>query len=168
MKLNLKAALISASLILLLHFATLAQSPNLLVSKNAFGPIVNGLLSLNLSSNANCDQTQGLIPENSRLVSENFSLRTDSSGLGTFSGFAQIVAPDGRVLTQGSLRGTVGLKARCDPSTSDNDCRAPGRLVGIFENTQVMLNFTAEPCSLCGGPVTYIGGLDGVISFTPF
>jgi hypothetical protein len=167
MKRNLKAALISASLILLLHFATLAQSPNLLLSKNALGPILNGLLSLNLTPNANCDQTQGLIPDGSRLVSQNFSLRTDSSGLGTFSGFAQIVAPDGRVIIQGSLRGTVGLKARCDPNTSNNDCRAPGRLVGIFESTQVIVNFTAEPCLLCASPMPiYIGGLDGVIDLS--
>jgi hypothetical protein len=172
MKRNMKAALISAPLVLLLHFASLAQSSSLLLlSKNANGPISNGSLSLALTSNANCDQTQNLIPDGSKLVSGNFSLRTDSTGLGTFSGSAQIVTPSGLVL-QGSLRGTVGVNPRCDPSTSNRNCRAPGRLEGIFEGTQalsqvIMLNFTAEPCLQCAPPVpTYRGGLDGVISAT--
>jgi hypothetical protein len=168
MKRILKAALISAPLVLLLHFAALAQSsPFLLLSKDASGVIFNGSLSMTLTSNANCDQTQFIFPDGSRLVSGNFSLRTDSSGLGTFSGSAQIVLPDGRVL-QGLLRGAVGLKARCDPNTSNNDCRAPGRLVGRFEATQaVIINFTADPCLLCASPLpVYRGGLDGVIDLT--
>ena len=170
MKRNLKAALISAPLVLLLHFAFLAQSSNLLLSKNANGPISNGSLSLTLASNVNCDQTQGLIPDGSRLVSTDFSLKTDSTGLGTFEGHAQIVTTNG--VLQGRLRGTVGVNTRCNPNTSNNDCRAPGRLNGIFEGTPVsltsrviVLNFTADPCLLCGSPLPiYRGGLDGVIT----
>jgi hypothetical protein len=170
MKRNLKAALISAPLVLLLHFACLAQSSSFLVlSKNANGPISNGTLSMTLTSNAGCDETRFLIPDGSKLVSNNFIIRTDSRGLGTFSGSAQIVASDGRVLFQGSMRGTVGVKRRCDPSTSDSGCRSPGRLEGIFEMPQsisqvvVMSNFTAEPCLICAPPAPiYRGVLDGV------
>jgi hypothetical protein len=172
MKRNLKAALISAPLVLLLHFASLGQFPTsslLILSKNAIGPIFNGSLSMTLTSNANCDQTQGLIPNGSRLVSENFSLRIDNTGLGTFSGSARIVRPDGNVI-QGSLRGTVGVNKRCDPNTPTVACRAPGRLEGIFDGGDfaprlVMLNFTAEPCLECASPLpVHQGGLDGVIT----
>ena len=170
MKRNLKAALISAPLVLLLHFASPAQSPNLLLSKNANGPISNGSLSLTLTSNVNCDQTQGLIPDGSRLVSTDFSLKTDGTGLGTFEGNAQVITTNG--VLQGRLRGTVGVNTRCNPNTSNNNCRAPGRLNGIFESTQlsttsrvIVLNFTADPCLLCASPLPiYRGGLDGVIS----
>jgi hypothetical protein len=174
MKRNLKAALISMPLVLLLHFASLAQSSNLLLSKNANGPISNGSLSLTLTSNASSDETRGHIPDGSMLVSNNFLMRTDSRGLGTFSGSAQIVAPDRRVLVQGSMRGAVGVKRRCDPSASDSNCRAPGRLEGIFEVTlstisQVFVaNFTAEPCLQCAPPTpSYRGVLDGVASGLP-
>jgi len=127
MKRNLKAALISAPLVLLLHFASLAQSSGLLVlSKNAGGLISDGSLSLALTSNANCDETRLLIPDGSSLVSEDFSLKTDSRGLGTFRGSARIVTPDGRVWLQGSLRGTVGVKPRCNPTKpAENDSQCP-------------------------------------------
>jgi hypothetical protein len=170
MKRNLKAAMISAPLVLLLHITSFTQSSMLILSKNANGPIFPGSLSLTLASNPNCDQTQSLIPDGSRLVSENFSQRTDNTGLGTFSGFAQIIAQDGRVILQGLLRGTVGIKKRCDPNTANVDCRAPGRLEGIFDGGQaITLNFTAEPCLLCASPLPlYIGGLDGVIDLAGY
>src|SRR5262249_52664625 len=129
-------ALIFAPLVLLFHTASLAQSSNLLVlSKNVHGVGLSAIssTSLTLTSNADCDQTQSLIPDGSKLVSASFNLNTDSAGLGTFNGFAQIVAPDRRVVLQGQLRGTAGVNTRRDPN--NKDCRAPGRLEGIFEAT---------------------------------
>jgi hypothetical protein len=176
MKRGLKAALISAPLVLLLHFASLAQSFGFSVlSKNANGTISNGSLSLLLSSNPGCDETQSLIPDGSRLVSNNFIITTDSRGLGTFSGPAKIVRSDGLVLFQGSMRGTVGVKRRCDPGISNSVCRAPGRLEGIFESIPsavtspvAMLDFTAEPCLQCAPPTPiYRGVLDGVTNGLP-
>src|SRR5215510_1091761 len=175
MKRSWMAALISAPLVLLLYSTPLAQASNLLVlSKNVGGPIFRTSLTLSLTSNADCDQTQNLIPDGSKLVSESFSLNTDSAGLGTFNGFAQIVAPDGRIVLQGNLRGTAGVNTRRDPN--NKDCRAPGRLEGIFEATPtrsvmrsnaevksqvIMLNFTVELCRLCANPLpTYFGKLD--------
>src|SRR5262245_43242013 len=132
MKRSLMTALISAPMILLLHSASLAQSSNLIVlSKNFSGPIFRASLALRLSSNTDCDKTQSLIPDGSRLISDSFDLNSDSSGMGTFSGFARIVAPDGKVVLQGWLRGTVGVNTRRDPN--NKDCSAPGRLEGIFE-----------------------------------
>jgi hypothetical protein len=179
MKRSWLAALIFAPLVVLPHSASLAQSSNLLVlSKNAGGPISPTSLSLALTSNADCDQTQSLIPDGSKLVSERFSLDTDSAGLGSFNGFAQIVAPDGRVVLQGYLRGTAGVNTRHDPN--NKDCRAPGRLEGIFEGVPtrsiartiaevkppvIMLNFTVELDRLSASPLPiYRGGLDGVIT----
>jgi hypothetical protein len=173
------AALLFAPLVLLLHSASLAQSSTLLVlSKDANGPIFPTALSLGLTSNPDCDQTQSLIPDGSKLVSENFNLNIDSDGLGTFSCSAQIVAPDGRIVLQGYLRGTAGVNTRRDPN--NKDCRRPGRLEGIFEGTPtrsisrlmagvksqvLMLNFTAELNRLSASPLPiYRGGLDGVIT----
>src|SRR5262249_23947118 len=179
MKRNWMAALIFMPLVLLHHSTSLAQSSNLLVlSKNVGGPIFRTSFALGLISNADCDQTQSLIPDGSKLVSESFILNTDGAGVGTFSCFAQVVAPDGRVVLQGQLRGTAGVNTRRDPN--NKDCRAPGRLEGIFEATPrrsvlrsnaevksqvIMLNFTAGLCRLCAGPLPiYFGALDGVIT----
>jgi hypothetical protein len=179
MKRNWIAALIFALLVLLLHTASLAQSSDLLVlSKNANGPLLGRSLTLTLTSNADCDKTQSLIPDGSKLISESFSLKTESPGLGTFSGVARIVRPDGRVVLLGSLRGVVGVNTRRDPN--NKDCLAPGRLEGIFEGTParsitrssleakpqfVMIAFTAEQNPLVAAPFpVYRGSLDGVIT----
>src|SRR5262249_39695853 len=171
-------ALIFAPLVLLFHSASLAQCSNLLVlSKNVSGPRIGALLSLTLASNVDCDQTQNLIPDGSKLVSESFNLNNYSAGLGTFSSFARIVAPDGRVVLQGWLRGTAGVNTRRDPN--NKDCRA-SRLEGIFEGTPtrsitrsiaegksqvIMLNFSVEENPLIFAPIpVYRGGLDGVIT----
>jgi len=172
------AALTFMPLVLLLHSASLAQSSNLLVlSKNVSGPIFRTSFTLGLISNADCDQTQSLIPDGSRLISERFDLNTDSSGVGTFSGFARIVAPDGRIVLQGSLRGTIGVNTRRNPN--NKDCRAPGRLEGIFEGAParsikrsmveeksqvIMLNFAVQELPVASPLPVYVGGLDGVIS----
>src|SRR5262249_3346661 len=172
-------ALIFAPLVLLFHSASLAQSSNLLVlSKNVSGPRIGALLSLTLASNVDCDQTQNLIPDGSKLVSESFILNNYNAGLGTFSSFARIVTPDGRVVLQGWLRGTVGVNTRRDPN--NKDCRASGRLEGIFEGTStrsitrsiaegksqvIMLNFSVEENPQIAAPFpVYRGGLDGVIT----
>ncbi len=136
MKRTLKAALIAALLVLSLHSESAAQSSTLLVlSKNANGPIFRTSFSLSLASNADCDQTRDFIPDGSRLVSESFSLNADSSGRGTFNGFAQIVAPDGRIILQGNLHGTAGINTRCGAS---KDCRLPGHMEGLFEGFPAM------------------------------
>jgi len=179
MKRSLMAALISAPIVLLLHSASLAQSSNLIVlSKNVSGRIFRSSLALTLSSNVDCDKTQSLIPDGSRLVSDSFDLNTDSAGVGTFSGFARIVAPDEKVVLQGWLRGTAGVNTRRDPT--NKDCHAPGRLEGIFEGAParsikrsnveaksqvIILNFTAEPDPRIAGPIAiYRGWLDGLIT----
>src|SRR5215813_13419598 len=178
MKRSWMAALTFMPLVLLLHSASLAQSSNLLVlSKNVSGPIFRTSFTLGLISNADCDQTQSLIPDGSRLISERFDLNTDSSGVGTFSGFARIVAPDGRIVLQGSLRGTIGVNTRRNPN--NKDCRAPGRLEGIFEGAParsikrsmveeksqvIMLNFAVQELPVASPLPVYVGGLDGVIS----
>jgi hypothetical protein len=179
MKRSLMAALIFAPLVLLFQSVSLAQSSDLLVlSKNFGGRIIPPSLSLPLTSNTDCDQTQSLIPDGSRLISDSFNLNNYSAGLGTFSGPARIVAPDGRVVLQGWLRGTVGVNTRRNPN--DKDCRAPGRLEGIFEGAParsikrstdaaksqvIMLNFTAELNPLIAAPIpVYRGWLDGLIT----
>jgi hypothetical protein len=179
MKRNWMAALIFAQLVLVFHSSSLAQSSNLLVlSKNANGPLLGRSLTLTLTSNADCDKTQSLIPDGSKLISESFNLKTESPGLGTFSGVARIVTPDGRVVLLGSLRGVVGVNTRRDPN--NKDCLAPGRLEGIFEGTParsitrssfeakpqvIMIAFTAEQNPLVAAPFpVYRGSLDGVIT----
>jgi hypothetical protein len=173
------AALIFAPMVILLHSASLAQSPNpLVLSKNVGGTIFRTALALTLTSNTDCDQAQSLIPDGSRLISDGFDLNTDGAGLGTFSGSVRIVSPDGRVVLQGWLRGTMGVNTRRNPY--NKDCRAPGRLEGIFEGAPVrsikrsnvetksqviMLNFTAEPDPLVASPFPYYRGwLDGVMT----
>ncbi len=175
------AACFAPLLVCWLHFAAGAQSSNLLVlSKNANGPIFNTSLTLTLSANADCDQTQSLIPEASRLVSDNFSLSLNSHGVGVFNGFARIVTADGRVIVQGNLRGTAGINTRCGAS---KDCRLAGHLEGIFESlpsagaraisrsvtelrSQVLLlNFSADLNREAAGPLpVYRARLDGLIS----
>jgi hypothetical protein len=168
-------------MIIPLCFESLAQSSTLLVlSKSANGPIFNASLSLPLYSNNDCDQTQSFIPDGSRLVSESFSLNVNSNGVGTFAGFARIVAPDGRVILQGNLRGTVGINTRCG---TDKDCRLPGHMVGLFEGfpslsarsisrsitelkSQVlMINFSADLNRESASPLPiYRTRLDGLVT----
>jgi hypothetical protein len=173
------AALIVASLILSLHSQSMAQSSApLVLSKNGAGHILRTSFSLSLTANADCDQTQNFIPDGSRLVSESFNLNTDSNGVGTFNGLAQLVAPDGRLILQGSLRGTAGLNTRCGAS---RDCRLPGHLEGLFEGlpatarsvgrvpelrSQVLtINFSADPNRESASPLPlYRARLDGLVS----
>jgi hypothetical protein len=181
MKRGWLAAPAFALLILSMHAGILAQSSNLLMlSKTANGPILDSGFSLTLLSNPDCDRTQGLIPDGSRMVADAFALKTDSFGVGTFSGFAKILAQDGRLILQGYLRGAAGINTRCD---ANKDCRVPGRMTGLFEGLPamsarsvsrspieieshvLMINFSAELNDQAASPLAvYRVRLDGLVS----
>ncbi len=168
-------------MILSLRSDSAAQSSTMLVlSKNAFGPVINSTFSLALTSNTDCDQTQDFIPDGSRLASGSFRMSAGTNGIGTFTGFAQIVSPDGRVILQGNLRGTVGINTRCG---AGKDCRLPGHMEGLFEGfpttsarsigrsitemkSQVlMLNFSADVAPEVAAPFpVYRARLDGLVT----
>lgn len=161
-----------------------AQSSGVIpLSKNFSGVITRTSLELTLSTNAVCDQSQSLIPEGSKLVSQSFTLNADAGGVGTFQGAASVVLPDGRVVLTGSLRGTVGINTRCG---ANQNCRLPWHLEGLFEGpgssfgraisrstTNVtlplmMLNFSADLNQQTAGPLpVYQGRLDGLIPTLP-
>lgn len=183
-----QAALCVALLLLPLHFQVIAQSPDsssglLLLSKELDGLITRNTLNLTLRSNADCDKTQRFIPDDSRLASESFFFNVDNTGVGTFQGPAQIVSPDGRLILQGFLRGTVGVNTRCNPNRA---CRTPWHLEGIFEGQNsafgrsisrsatdarrqvVMLHFSADLNQESASPLPrYRGRLDGFVSEPP-
>lgn len=161
-----------------------AQNSNLMMlSKNFTGSITRTSVELKLSANDLCDQSQGLIPDGSTLVSQTFSITTDNGGLGTFQGTASVIIPDGRIILQGSLRGTVGVNTRCGASQS---CRLPWHLEGLFETSSssfgrsisrsttnvtvplMMLNFSADLNQLSTAAVPiFQGRLDGLIPTLP-
>src|SRR5437016_5722734 len=87
--------------------ANAQPSGQMVLSKNVSGPITRSSVELTLSTNAECDQTQGFLPDGSKLSSQSFSMNVDGNGVGTFQGVAQIISPDGRTILQGQLRGTV-------------------------------------------------------------
>lgn len=161
-----------------------AQSAGYLsLSKNFSGAITRSSVEVALSPNADCDQTQALIPEGSKLVSQSFTMNADANGVGTFQGLAIVVTPDNRVILQGSLRGTVGVNPRCNAAQG---CRLPWHLEGLFETQPgsferlitrstsavsvplMMLNFSADQILESASPVpTYRGRLDGLIPTLP-
>lgn len=155
----------------------------MILSKNINGPITRTSFELSLSANAECDQTQQLLPDGSRLSSLSFNLNADANGVGTFQGAAQIISPDGRTILQGQLRGTVGINTRCGVSRS---CRLPWHLEGLFETAPssydrfssrsgnevkipiMMLNFSADLNQQSASPLPmYQGRLDGLIPTLP-
>src|SRR5574341_2283632 len=118
-------------LAILLALMAIAQSaPRLILSKHANGIITQESLRLTLRSNQVCDQTQSVIPDRSSLVTTDFLLDVDGAGFGVFRGTARIVAPDGRRIMEGSLRGTVGV-TNCGDQV--RQCEAPFKLEGLFE-----------------------------------
>ncbi len=159
------------------------DSSLLMLSKNFNGIVTRSAVEIGLTANADCDQTKTFIPENSKLVTQNFALNADSNGVGTFSGTAYIITPAGRVVLRGTLKGTVGINTRCGPHRS---CRLPGHLEGLFESTPssmdrallrsasdvkiapMMLNFSGDlnPQSTASTPI-YQGRLDGLIPALP-
>lgn len=162
---------------------TSQTSGQMLLSKNVSGPITDSSVELTLTTNAECDQTQTLLPDGTKLLSQSFSVNTDINGVGTFQGAAQLVSPDGRTVLQGQLRGTVGINPRCSGATG---CRLPGHLEGLFETIpsnyerlatrsttdqkvgMMMLNFSADlnPLSTNRMP-THQGRLDGLVPTLP-
>ncbi len=163
---------------------SLAQDSSLLMlSKNFNGVVTRSAVEIGLTANADCDQTKTFIPENSRLVTQNFALNADSNGVGTFSGTAYIITPAGRVVLRGTLKGTVGINTRCSANRS---CRQPWHLEGLFESTPssmdralvrsasdlkmapMVLNFSGDlnPQST-GSAQIYQGRLDGLVPALP-
>lgn len=154
----------------------------LMLSKNFNGIVTRSAVEIGLTANADCDQTKTFIPENSKLVTQNFVLSADSNGVGTFSGTAYIITPDGRVVLSGTLKGTVGINTRCGTNRS---CRQPWHLEGLFESTPssmervviraanrkilpMMLNFSGDLNSQSTGSVQiYQGRLDGLVPALP-
>lgn len=161
-----------------------AQNPGqMTLSKTFSGTVTRAQVELTLTSNIQCDQTQSFIPDGSRIVSQSFGLNADNNGVGTFQGTAVIITPDGRVVLQGQLRGTVGFNSRCNVSS---DCHQPWHLEGLFETvpstydrliarsttdirvTLMMLNFSADLNSQAASPLPiYNGRLDGLVPSLP-
>src|SRR5262245_54843235 len=83
----------------------------LVLSKEGTGPILAGSLALSLRAHTPCDETQVLIPDGSRLVSDAFTLAVDGKGRGTFRGAATVLSPDGQPLLHVLLQGLAGLPA---------------------------------------------------------
>ncbi len=114
---------------LVLSAVTVSALPPVVLSKDASGVITNTNLSLLLKVNPSSDATQRFIPDGSKLVSDNFVLKIDDRGLGTFRGFVKFVTPDGKVVLGGVLEGVAGLTVRREDG---GDSRYPGHLVGII------------------------------------
>ena len=102
----------------------------LILSKDAVGHILPGVVSLELKSNPDCDQTAPLIPDGSKLVSEKFALNVDDKGIGFFNGPVKIITLDGKTVIVGMLHGTVGLTV--GPTDATKTCLLPGRLEGML------------------------------------
>lgn len=164
-----------------------AQTPNLepkllMLSKNFNGSVSRSSVEIGLTANADCDQTKAFIPDNSKLVTQSFTLKADSNGIGTFSGSAYVVTPTGRIVLQGTLKGTVGINTRCG---SSRNCTLPWHLEGLFESSPssmdraifrtaaeaivpMVLNFSGDlnPLSASAVPI-YQGRLDGLVPALP-
>ncbi len=183
MKLFFKAALCVVVFIISLNVMATAQAIDverwLVLAKDAKGIITRTSLELTMAARADCDQTQRLIPEGSRLTSEKLLFDTDSSGVGTFQGYTQLIAPDGHVVAQGMLRGTIGINTGC---RQNGECRTPGHLEGWFESSpstvaraiernsssynaqMLVLHFSADPIAEAASPVPFFRAkLDGMV-----
>jgi len=158
----------AALLTLALRCYTAAQSLDpAVLSKDANGPITRVSISLGLRANAACDETQKLIPDGSRLVSDNFSMVVNDKGIGWFRGMVKVVAPEGSTILEGLLHGTVGLTAHRDQG---QDCRAPRHLEGMLEPSRPdaasvwEVNFSADELQESASPLPiYRARLDGLI-----
>lgn len=178
-----KILLCALTTIVLSAIASAQNSGRMILSKNLNGTVTRSQVELTLTSNAQCDQTPGFIPDGSRIVSQSFELNADNNGVGTFQGTAVIITPDGRVLLQGQLRGTVGFNSRCN---ANGDCRQPWHLEGLFETSpstyerliarsttdirvaMMMLNFSADLNNQAASPLPiYNGRLEGLVPSLP-
>jgi hypothetical protein len=101
-------------------------------SKNATGPIAPGRLSLTLRANVG-DTTRSLLPNGSRMVSDDLRLEVDANGVGTFAGTARLLSPQGTTLLSGSLRGVVGVTTQ---RPDGQRAAKAGHLEGLFEASE--------------------------------
>jgi hypothetical protein len=159
-----------------------AQTPPLVMSKAASGPISADSLSMSLAANVPCDETGTLIPDGSRLESDFFTFTVDAKGRGTFRGSAAVVTADGRPILHVILHGIVGLPGGA-PATAD--CVAPGHLEGSLEPVFTILasgapplfreetsileaRFVADADQISASPLPlYRGRIDGFVSPGP-
>lgn len=181
---QLTRSLFAALLLAVIAGEAFAQDSGLLMlSKNFNGAITRTSAEISLSSNAECDQTKSFIPDGSKLATTSFTMNADSNGVGTFLGRAQIVTPTGRVVLEGTLRGTVGINTRCGANRS---CRLPWHLEGLFESFSstlnqaivrsasdlkirpMVLNFSGDLNPQTASPLPiYQGRLDGLVPSLP-
>jgi hypothetical protein len=175
MKRNLVRTLSTATLLFFLHLQASAQTSGQMVfSKDASGPITQVSLSLSLRSNSSCDETESLIPNQSRLISDSFSMIVGPGGVGTFQGAAKIITPEGKLIVEGFLQGTVGLSAKRSPG---KHCRIPGHLEGMLtaipgssgdRSSKLVVNFSADEIAEAASPVpVYRAHLNGFITIPP-
>jgi hypothetical protein len=101
------------------------------IAKNVTGHILSGHLDLTLATSAPCDQTAAAIPDGSRLVSDSLILRADDKGVGVVSGPVRLVRPDGSLIAELRLHGTIGLGD--STAATDADCLAPGHVEAWLE-----------------------------------
>jgi hypothetical protein len=80
------------------------------LAKDGVGAITRTSLALTLRARG-CDGTSDLIPDGSRLVSNDLVTLVDERGRGIFRGSGAIVAPGGRAVIQFTIHGIVGLPA---------------------------------------------------------
>jgi hypothetical protein len=174
MKRSLMRILLTAALLLSLHIQASAQtSGQMIFSKDASGPITQVSLSLSLRSNSRCDETESLIPDESRLISDTFSMIVGAGGVGTFQGAVKIITPEGKLIVEGFLQGTVGLSAK---RTHGKHCRVPGHLEGMLtarpgssgNRSSLVVNFSADEIVEAASPVpVYRARFNGFITLPP-
>lgn len=171
MKLGIVVTFLVGVLIFFISMPVMAQTPNqVVISKDATGIITQVSLSLSLLSSDRCDESQSIIPNNSKLFSDSFVMNINSKGMGTFLGEAKIVSPAGEIILSGRLEGTVGFTAK---GKQAKRCRTPGHLEGMFivpstnstnQTPILMANFSADEIAESASPVPkYRAHLDGLM-----
>jgi hypothetical protein len=152
--------------------ARVAAAP--VFAKTFGGHVLPNHLELTLASSAPCDEAIQAVPDGSRLVSSQFNVRVDGNGVGVFTGPVRLVRPDGSLILEARLHGTIGLGDGDDASTAP--CRAPGHLEGWLDRTGPtaldpaipQVRFTADVAPEMAGPVPfYKGTLLGLLEAPP-
>jgi hypothetical protein len=101
-------------------------------------------------------------------------VRVDDRGLGAFSGPVRLVRPDGSLILEARLHGTIGLG---DGPDADGACRVPGHLDGWLDPAATtvatdrivpQVRFTADVVPETAGPTpVYKGSLLGLLEVPP-